>query len=55
MGRVSTVERAYQLAEESGSVEEVRRRLIREGYFYVGAHLDAPQLRRELKAKLRKA
>jgi hypothetical protein len=53
--RIGTVERAYQLAEESASVEEVRRRLIREGYSGVEAHLSAPQLRRELKARLLKA
>lgn len=54
MQRIGTVERAYQLAEESGSVDEVRRRLLSEGYSNVEAHLSAPQLRRELKAKLQK-
>lgn len=55
MNGIGTVERAYQLAEESATVDEVRRRLIREGYTSVEAHLSAPQLRRALTAKLRKA
>lgn len=55
MDRVGTVERAYQLAQQSGSVDEIRQRLIREGYSSVEAHLSAPQLRRELKARLQKA
>jgi hypothetical protein len=52
MERVGTVERAYQLAAQSGSIDEVRRQLMVEGYSNVEAHLSAPQLRRALKELL---
>ena len=44
--------RAFALAPECGSIEELKRRLIREGYLQVNAHLSGRQLRRELLAKL---
>ena len=48
---VGTVERAFQLARESTSLEEVRRKLISEGFANIDAHLQG-SLRRELKQLL---
>ena len=48
-----TVERAYQLAPMCGSIEELRNKLVREGYTSVDAHLQG-SLRKEL-SKLVKA
>lgn len=48
MEGVRIIERAYQLAGECGTVDEVRKRLRREGYFDVEAHLRGPQIRGEL-------
>jgi hypothetical protein len=42
------IERAFQLAAESGSVDEVHRKLVREGYFQVHAHLAGRQIRSEI-------
>jgi hypothetical protein len=52
MQGVSIIERAYQIAPESGSVDEVRRRLVREGYSSVDAHLSGPQIKRDLTVRL---
>ena len=49
---VNIIERAYQLAAESGSVEEVKRKLIREGYLNVHSHLSGNQIRRDLLQRL---
>jgi hypothetical protein len=54
MQGVSVIERAYQLAAECGSVDEVRHKLSREGYFQVEAHLRAPKLRGELMRRLKR-
>ena len=48
MQGVGVIERAFQVAEESESLDEVRKRLIREGYASVEAHLSGPQIKREL-------
>jgi hypothetical protein len=48
MQGVGIIERAYQLAIECCSVDEVRHKLQREGYFNVEAHLRGPQIRGEL-------
>lgn len=52
MQGVTIIERAYQIATESGSLDEVRHRLTREGYFNVEAHLSGPQIKRELTGRL---
>lgn len=49
---IHTVERAYQLAPECTTIDELRLKLEREGYSNVHAHLK-DSLRREL-AKLLK-
>lgn len=48
----NVIERAFQLAAESGSVDEVRRKLMSEGYFAVEGHLGGPQIRREITQRL---
>jgi len=35
----NVIERAFQLAPQCTSIDELKRRLIREGYFKVDAHL----------------
>jgi hypothetical protein len=46
------IERAYQLAGDSGSVGEVKRKLIQEGYLSVHAHLGGRQIRSDLLKRL---
>jgi hypothetical protein len=52
MERVGIIERAFELARLSSSIDEVRQKLRREGYAGVEAHLAGPQIRRELKVRL---
>jgi hypothetical protein len=42
------IERAYQLAQTSENVEQVRLQLRREGYSNVDAHLAGPKIRSDL-------
>jgi hypothetical protein len=49
---INIIERAYQLAAESGSVEEVKRKLMREGYLNVHSHLSGHQIRHDLLKRL---
>jgi hypothetical protein len=46
------VERAFQLATEFATVEEIRARLRAEGYSNVDAHLQGSTIRLELKKLL---
>lgn len=48
----NVIERAFQLAGESGSVDEVKRKLIREGYLSVHAHLGGRQIRTDILKRL---
>jgi hypothetical protein len=48
------IERAYQLAEESADVEEIRSKLKREGYPSVDAHLSGPRIRSDLTKIIRR-
>jgi hypothetical protein len=43
------IERAFQLARASKSVEEIRITLRQEGYSNVDAHLAGPSIRADLK------
>lgn len=43
------IERAYQLARESESLEDIKRQLGSEGYTQVEAHLQGPKIRSDLK------
>jgi len=49
------IKRAFDIATECGSIEEVKRRLIREGYLQVNAHLSGWQIRRELLSRINPA
>jgi len=55
MQGVGIIERAYQIAGECVSVDEVQRRLHREGYFNVQAHLHGRHIRGELMRLLKRA
>jgi len=46
------IERAFGLASECGSIAEIERRLIREGYLNVSAHLRGRQIRQQLISRL---
>ena len=48
------IERAYELAPECGTVDEVRTALRREGYSNVDAHLSGQRIRGDLTKLLRK-
>jgi len=52
MNERNIIQRAFEIAPECGSISEVRRRLIREGYLQVEAHLSGRQIRREVKSRL---
>ena len=45
------IERAFQLARESSSVEEIRKTLRREGYSNVDAHLGGASIKADLKKR----
>ncbi len=49
------IERAFQLAQESANVEEIRTRLRKEGYFNVDAHLMGRKIRSDLVKIIRQA
>ena len=55
MEGVNIIERAFALAAECRSVDEVRQRLKREGYLQVDAHLSGRQIRSEIVSRLARA
>jgi hypothetical protein len=52
MHGVDIIERAFQLAAESGSVEEVKTKLAREGYLNVHRHLGGKHTRMQILERL---
>lgn len=52
MQGVDIIERAFQLAAESGSVEEVKTKLAREGYLNVHRHLGGKHTRTQILERL---
>ena len=48
MNDTNIIERAFQLAPECATIEDVRRKLIAEGYFSVHQHLSGKHIRRQL-------
>lgn len=52
MQGVGVIERAFKIAEQSRSIDEVRRKLVREGYSGVEAHLSGQQIKRDLNRRL---
>lgn len=56
MGRsIGTVERAFQVASEVETLEEVRRQLKREGFAQVEEHLSGGTIQSDLKKLLKPA
>ncbi|HEX6604504.1 MAG TPA: hypothetical protein VF027_06470 [Sphingomicrobium sp.] len=49
---MNIIERAYELALESRSIEEIKKKLLREGYVNVHAHLGGRQIRQDLLDRL---
>ena len=49
------IERAFQLAQVSATVDEIRARLQKEGYFNVDAHLMGRKIRSDLVRVMRQA
>lgn len=45
------IERAFELASHSTTIDEVRSALRREGYFNVDAHLAGPTIKADLKKR----
>ena len=45
------IERAFELARSSGTIDEVRSSLRREGYSNVDAHLAGPTIKADLKKR----
>jgi tRNA G26 N,N-dimethylase Trm1 len=45
------IERAFQLARTSATIDEVRHSLRREGYSNVDAHLAGPTIKADLKKR----
>jgi hypothetical protein len=43
------IERAFQLARDSNTIDEIRKTLRQEGYSNVDAHLAGPSIRADLK------
>ena len=52
MSNVGLVERAFQLASECGSLQELERRLSREGFSNVASYLSGRQIRCNLRDRL---
>jgi hypothetical protein len=50
--QINIIERAFELAAESGSVAEVKRKLSREGYFQADAYLSGRQIRSQIIERL---
>ena len=50
--QMNIIERAFELAGESGSVAEVKRKLSREGYFQADAYLSGKLIRSEIIERL---
>lgn len=47
----NTIERAFQLASSSTSIDEIRKALRQEGYANVDAHLAGSSIRADLKKR----
>lgn len=54
MNTTNIIQRAFEVAPECGTIDEIKRKLVHEGYFQVEAHLEGKQIRSELSKKLTK-
>ena len=52
MEGLTIIERAFAIAPDYGSIADVKRKLIDEGYLQVNAHLSGRQIRAEIIARL---
>lgn len=54
IGDTTTVERAFQLARSGDcmSVDDIRKRLMKEGHTSVDSHLTGPSLRKQLQGEI---
>ena len=50
---MAIIERAFQVAQECKSLEEINLRLKREGYSNVDAHLGGSSIRADLRKRLK--
>lgn len=50
---IGAVERAFQLAPDCGSLDEIRLKLKKEGFSAVEEHLAGPRIQAQLKQLLR--
>ena len=48
----TVIERAFELAPECGTLEEIRQKLVGEGYAQVAAHLDGKYIKAQLYERL---
>ena len=48
----SIIERAFEIAPDYGSIADVKRKLIDEGYTQVNAHLSGRQIRADIIGRL---
>lgn len=51
---IGIIERAYQLAQQSANVEEIRSQLRKEGYSNVDGHLMGRKIRADLVREIRR-
>jgi tRNA G26 N,N-dimethylase Trm1 len=51
MQTANIIERAFQLARDSTSIDEIRRALRQEGYSNVDAHLSGASIKADLKKR----
>lgn len=52
--QTNIIERAYQVASKSETLDQVRKQLSEEGYLQVEAHLGGPKIRSDLRKLLQK-
>ena len=52
MRELTIIERAFEIAPDYGSIADVKRKLIDEGYIQVNAHLSGRQIRAEILGRL---
>lgn len=51
---IGTIGRAFQLAPEADSIEDIRKQLKEEGHFQVDAHLSGRQIKEDLRNAMAK-
>ena len=49
------IERAFDIAPECRSIDELKKRLVSEGYANVEAHFTGMQIKRDLASRLKKS